>query len=579
MKKTNYLLLLFLIALCFVGCKKVKNMDKEFEELEENLFFELIGTDPLNVNNMVYDPDALGITLSEVKAVEYTMEDENEYFNSWKDLKEQMESFNNNSLSKKNRLTKEIVLSRAKTILAAEGLYYYGTNLGSYLGDQVQYPLVLAEYKFHKERDIINYLEYLKIMGSIFDSYIKFEKEKIDNGYGVEKSILEGTLDQIKEFLSYEECFLIPVFNDKINKLEYINAVQKESYINTHNDYINEYFLQAYKDLYDDVSELIKIEENNPTYNEFVKEKQKEYYTYLLQDAIGTTKTPEEVLSYILDKFNSAYNNFRNEGLSGSKRYNDYMSGTGLMNGQKLADLIPYFKGQCKELFPSLEMELVYDLLPINESQEDFSSPAMYFISPIDSNDSVEKIYYNKNSIGQPDNYTYQTIAHEGYPGHMYQHRYLVETDLSNLRKILNFMGYTEGWATYVEQYVTRFKYNNSETASIFFGDANAIVTLLCSAVDIYINYYDWDFERVCSFLKNYLNVNNDDCKNIYNQMKEVPTNFLQYYYSYYRILDMKKDFKKKMKDKYSELLFHTIFLETGPVPLEILENQYVSYK
>ena len=45
----------------------------------------------------------------------------------------------------------------------------------------------------------------------------------------------------------------------------------------------------------------------------------------------------------------------------------------------------------------------------------------------------------------------FTTLAHEGYPGHLYQTTYYANTNPDPLRNLLNFSGYVEGWATYAE--------------------------------------------------------------------------------------------------------------------------------
>ncbi|WP_289445788.1 DUF885 family protein, partial [Klebsiella pneumoniae] len=45
----------------------------------------------------------------------------------------------------------------------------------------------------------------------------------------------------------------------------------------------------------------------------------------------------------------------------------------------------------------------------------------------------------------------YTTLAHEGYPGHLYQTTYYASQNPSPIRSLLNFGGYVEGWATYAE--------------------------------------------------------------------------------------------------------------------------------
>lgn len=75
---------------------------------------------------------------------------------------------------------------------------------------------------------------------------------------------------------------------------------------------------------------------------------------------------------------------------------------------------------------------------------------------PAIDNTKENVIYINQGHI--PDDLDfYTTLAHEGYPGHLYQTTYFASTNPAPLRSLLNFGGYTEGWATYSEMmsYIT----------------------------------------------------------------------------------------------------------------------------
>ena len=62
-------------------------------------------------------------------------------------------------------------------------------------------------------------------------------------------------------------------------------------------------------------------------------------------------------------------------------------------------------------------------------------------------------VIYINNISGYSPLELYTTLAHEGYPGHLYQTVYSGSVPSNEVRSILNFGGYVEGWATYVEMY------------------------------------------------------------------------------------------------------------------------------
>ena len=91
--------------------------------------------------------------------------------------------------------------------------------------------------------------------------------------------------------------------------------------------------------------------------------------------------------------------------------------------------------------------EINFTVTPVHKSLEGIVSPAFYMTPPMDDylNNSI---YINE---GSETGATWNTYAHEGIPGHMYQFVYFLSNDPEPIRTLLNFSGYQEGWATYVE--------------------------------------------------------------------------------------------------------------------------------
>ena len=83
----------------------------------------------------------------------------------------------------------------------------------------------------------------------------------------------------------------------------------------------------------------------------------------------------------------------------------------------------------------------------------------MYFMPQIDNLD-INSIYIN--SAGTDSSDLYPTLAHEGYPGHLYQTQYFASTSPSLIRNVIKPGGYIEGWASYVE--VHSYEYAGDNT-------------------------------------------------------------------------------------------------------------------
>lgn len=258
--------------------------------------------------------------------------------------------------------------------------------------------------------------------------------------------------------------------------------------------------------------------------------------------------------------------------MSNNANLYDEVANLTMTNNDPLA-IVKNYQMIIKNDFPEIP-PINFEINNIHESLQYNASPAMYFLSPIDDNNVTERIYLKPlNSLD--DNYLYTTLGHEGFPGHLYQHVYLKNSDLPDIRKLNNYIGYSEGWATYVEYFV--LKYAEGNKAAI---EYNRIIpqlqyTVLCLA-DIGINYEGWDITTLQHFLDElFLGA---DAQAIYEQMIEVPTNFMSYYYSLIKIDNMKEYAQSELGEKYHDIDFHKVLLDIGPAPFEIVEKQVIKY-
>ena len=82
---------------------------------------------------------------------------------------------------------------------------------------------------------------------------------------------------------------------------------------------------------------------------------------------------------------------------------------------------------------------------------QEYLSPAFYLTPAIDG--YLDNVIYINPAEHYQGLELYTTLAHEGYPGHLYQSVYFQSLSPDPLRSILGTGGYTEGWATYVEMH------------------------------------------------------------------------------------------------------------------------------
>jgi uncharacterized protein (DUF885 family) len=210
-----------------------------------------------------------------------------------------------------------------------------------------------------------------------------------------------------------------------------------------------------------------------------------------------------------------------------------------------------------------------YDIKYVAGELQDFLSPAMYFIPQLD-NLSQNSIYINPSSTS--DDQLYTTLAHEGYPGHLYQTTYFANTNPDLIRYIIAPNGYVEGWATYCELF--SYSYADTDKSLALLMQANYAVTLcLYAKCDIGINYYGWNESDVYNYIVKYGFSNKSTAQNMYTAMVSNPGNYCNYVLGWIGFSELKKEAMSLSGSSFTNSDFHKYVLDMGSVPFDILFN------
>lgn len=205
---------------------------------------------------------------------------------------------------------------------------------------------------------------------------------------------------------------------------------------------------------------------------------------------------------------------------------------------------------------------------------EDFSSPAFYLTPPLDTL-SPNAIYINGSSqVSEAELFT--TLAHEGFPGHLYQTLYFGKQQPSLIREFLGCSGYVEGWATYVESMAYGYgaEFLNISPQVMELLNRNRSVSLcLYSILDIGIHYEGWTVQEVTNALSSFGIASQDVCQEIFQYIVENPTNYLKYYLGFLNFTDLRATVENKKGTDFQLKDFHKKILEIGPAPFPVVKK------
>ncbi len=559
---------LLLSSLLFLsGCNIRQNkLQKNFDALMNEYFTEEVKADSLSLNYALANPENYGITDVAVTLGECSVRQMRQDLCLSENYLQRLSELNYKHLSPNNQLTYQIVQKYLETALALGDYNYYYESLGPTTGIQAQLPILLAEYSFYEKDDIEEYLQLLPCVYDYFEDIIQFEQEKSKQGLFMSDAVANRIINQCEAFIADpDHNFLIQYFNEKILGYKGLTKDEILDYEARNAKAVTDYVIPAYRLLSDSLTKLLGTGVNEQGL--YYYPEGQSYYQCLVKSKTGSDKSMKEMM----DALDTAI----------ARGIGDITALT--IAKPTLAEYYLKFSSfpltDPKEILTDLKKDITKDFpdaVPVNcnikyvpASLSDFLSPAMYLVPPIDDYQNND-IYINgkdKNTLS----YIYTTVAHEGYPGHLYQCVYFRNSKPAPIRSILEFTGYDEGWATYVELYSYRYAGIKEELAD-FLKDNNIVILCMYARADIGIHYEGWTEKETVKYVKNFIG-DTKTAERIYHTLLEEPGIYLPYAIGYLEITELKEKAKQALGPKYKDKDFHKFLLDIGPAQFSIIDE------
>ena len=438
---------------------------------------------------------------------------------------------------------------------------YYEEPLNTVNGVQTQIPIVLSEYQFYDRTDVEAYLDVLSETRDYFQQIIAFEREKADKGLFLSDEMADQVLEQCNAFLAMGNGnYLYSTFVSRIGELQELSEKEKSDYIQQNARQMEEQVCPAYEDLIQAVKELKGKGPNEKGLCYFPEGRK--YYEWYIQQSVGVTDTIQELEQLTRRQIS--------EDITGMEEaVNEAKQAATILEEGKAERILEKLKKGIGTAFPEIpKTSLRIKYVP--EEMQEHLSPAFYMIPAIDYTE--ENVIY-VNQIQMRDDLTlFTTLAHEGYPGHLYQTIFFESTDPDPVRSILNFGGYVEGWATYAEM-CSYYLMPLSKTQAAILQKNSSVILALYALADMGIHYEGWSRMDTVEFYARYGIKDAEMVDKIYNLILGSPGNYLKYYIGYIKFLELKKEWIKSGNQSQKE--FHKAVLSVGPAPFEIVGKYF----
>lgn len=557
--------------------------EKRFTNITSRLFTEEMISNTLNMHYTIAFPSDFGICEYDPVLPGYCADASRQGQISLENTLASLKSLNRNKLEASDAWLHRLLVRYLENSLTLSSFSYYNEPLSPSSGMQSQLPILLAEYTFRSKRDVEDYLSLLEQTDQYFASLLLYEQEKADAGLLMPAASLKSVREQCDTVISASSLqsgthFLQTTFRERLESLTDANLITPEEtqkYINTNDRLLKTVLLPAYTALGDGL--LILEDESVPLTGLAAFPRGKEYYESLLISETGSYRSVSQIQELLTTYFTREFETLRallSEHPEIAQKYSNDESVD--FPYENAAQMLTDLKGRMTGNFPAVPSDnCSVSIKAVSQSLSDYCAPAFYLTTPLD--DTTWNVIYINEPKTPKGLELYTTLAHEGYPGHLYQNTYHNRTDLSRgerpVKELLWYGGYLEGWALYVE-------FMSYDYASAMLQETNrgqdalwvqtekhnrSLQLCLYSLLDIMIHYENASYSQVAKVLEKFGIDDSSSVRAIYTYIVQEPCNYLKYYLGYLEILSLRERARSLWGDDYSDYRFHCFYLDNGP--------------
>lgn len=583
------------------------HQDAEFRTFIENFFLDEVQSNPIHFHYTIDSPSSYGVDESSLTLPVYQAGEAANEVLALTQTREKLNAIDVEALSEENRQLYELLDSYLLASASAASYPYFSEPLSPSSGVPSELPILFSEYRMDDRADVENYLSILEQIPAYFDGLLLYEQEKANAGLFMSDLTADRVIKQCKELLDADALkggthFLEITFKERLEQLVekgILSDADTDTFNAEHTRLLTTVILPAYERLADGLTRLKGT--GKETCGLAGQESGRDYYRALVRLHTGSYRDIDEIKRLLARDLRFNY-----ESLLALLAANPSLRGMIAEAPSLLPEMTP------EEILSDLQAQIgeIYPLIPagrdnapirstikyVDSSLEAYSAPAFYMMPPID-NICNNLICLNARDT-QNDLALFTTLAHEGYPGHLYQtvysKRYQEQENILPLGSILYYGGFVEGWAMYVElasyDHAIELAKEEHPEAAVYYQVCRLDRQFrlgLYSLLDIAIHYDNASFEDVQKLCYCLGITNSANLAALYQYIVEEPCNYLKYYLGYLEILELKKQAAvlwskpNQVTSVYDDTdflyRFHSFLLQNGPADYRTLARRLLN--
>ena len=558
------ILISFLSGNAFWSSLHAESSDRQFRTFTRRLFQTEVSANTISLHYTLRSPSDYGI--ADIPATYGSLSSDPVAAKaSVRNVLSSLQEFDPGTLSSENALTFKILDTYLENASTGTDYLLYQEPLGPVSGIHTQLPVLLSEYSFYDTQDVETYLALLKETPAYFDSVIRFEQKKAASGLFMPDYQVDSVLDTCQSFIDMgKENYLVSTFDERIASLDLLPENKKDSFRKENMKLVTEEIYPAYQNLITAIKSLKGKGTNEQGLSHFPYGKK--YYEYLVRQTTGCNESISRLRlmtrAQILEDLNAMQKVLFPADAA--------LTQASVLEQTPPDSMLDDLRSKITDTFPEIP-DVDFQVKYVPESMQDYLSPAFYMIPAIDN--LTENVIYINNGQTTSGLNLYTTLAHEGYPGHLYQTVYFSASEPDPIRSILDFGGYVEGWATYSEM-MSYYLAPLSKTEASLLQKNSSVILGLYALADMGIHYDGWSVTDTVRFFSDYGINDANAVQSVYELIIGSPANYLKYYIGYLKFYELKKEMADALGNQFSQKEFHRAVLDVGPAPFEIVYDE-----
>ncbi len=425
----------------------------------------------------------------------------------------------------------------------------------------------MTEFVLRSKEDTDDYLTVLKTIPAYLDDAVSITQDQSSKGIFLTNDQLDETEEWIDGFTEKtSDNALIAVFNDRVKAADFINDADKTTYMEQNQKIVLEQIIPAYQKVRTELEAM----RGTRKYGDSVYDLPQgaAYYKEALRSSASSDKTPEELVDICTTYLQETIQKLA---LAQASQKSSTLNATVTLKTPE--ETLSYLQQQLSKEYPSLS-SFTYHAEYLDESVATDSVVAYYVSCPVDDA-TQNSIKINKDNISDA-NTLYETLAHEGISGHMYQRNYYMSTNPNPLRLIINSLGYTEGWAMYSENEMWKYSGLSSEAA-----DYNAMNTgfqyVLDAVTDIMVNGLGYSQAKVAKYYEQ-LGLSSSSVSQIIAYVEKYPNMLVPYGVGLAYFMELREEAEDALGSSFDATEYNTVLLNNGSRNFGLVTSDVEAY-